>query len=227
MKKISFLPGLALIGLFVFSNFSTNAGNANFVEEFVSNNAVSDEGASGAYSFNKPHSTIGFRVKHMGLVDVPGYFRDFSGIINYDAKDVSKSTIEFSAKTTSVDTGVAPRDTHLRTADFFDVEKFPDMTFKSAKIEKKNKQWMMTGDLTMRGVTKQVTFPFELVGFAKDQKGGVTMGATAETTINRRDFGVNYGGNLPNGTPVLSDEIKVVLQIEANFIPPLPSAATK
>jgi polyisoprenoid-binding protein YceI len=115
---------------------------------------------------------------------------------------------------TSIDTGVAPRDNHLRTADFFEVEKYPDMTFRSTKVEKKGKNWMVTGNLTIKDITKQVTFPFEIAGFAKDAKGGVKMGVTAETSINRRDYNVTYGSNLPNGTPVLADNVRVVLQIE-------------
>lgn len=224
MKKISFLLGLSLLGWLIFSNFSIDARKPTVAEKFVSANIAPDEAASGAYSFDKAHSSIGFRVKHMGLVEVPGFFRDFTGTVNYDAKDVSKSTVEFTAKATSIDTGVAPRDKHLRTADFFEVEKYPDLVFKSTKIEKKGKRWMMTGDLTIKDVTKQVTFPFEVAGFIKDQRGGTKMGAFAETSINRRDFGVNYGANLPNGTPVLSDEIKISLQIEANM-PASPTTA--
>jgi polyisoprenoid-binding protein YceI len=226
VKKISFLLGLMLASFLVFTNFSATASNPTINERFNVDDKK-DVGTSGAYNFNKAHTTIGFRVKHLGLVEVPGYFRDFTGTINYDSKDVSKSTVEFSAKTTSVDTGVAPRDNHLRTDAFFDVEKFPDMTFKSTKVEKKGKQWMITGDFTLKGVTKSITFPFEVAGFLKDEKtGGMAMGATAETTINRRDFGVNYGTNLPNGTPMLSDEIKVVLQIEANMAAPAMTPKT-
>ena len=117
------------------------------------------EGESGVYTFDKAHSTIGFRVRHTGLIEVPGYFRDFKGSINYDANNVTKSTVEFTAKATSVDTGVAPRDNHLRTADFFEVEKYPDITFKSTKVEKKGKMWMVTGDLTMKAVTKTHQLP--------------------------------------------------------------------
>lgn len=178
--------------------------------------AKTDEGASGAYTMDKAHSSIGFRIKHMGLVEVPGYFRDFAGTINYDAKDAGKSTVTFTAQTKSVDTGVAKRDEHLRTADFFDVEKFPEMTFKSTKIEKKGKQWMVTGDLTMKGVTKSVSFPFNIVGFLPGDKG-TKMGVTAETIINRRDFGINYGTNMPNGVPMLADNITVVLQLECSM----------
>ena len=139
MKKLAFLLAFALVGVFVLSNFSTDARSTTIEERFAIGGAL-DEGAAGAYGFDKAHTTIGFRVKHMGLVEIPGFFRDFTGTINYDPKDVTKSTVEFTAKVTSVDTGVAPRDTHLRTADFFEVEKYPDMTFKSTKIEKKGKK---------------------------------------------------------------------------------------
>lgn len=183
-------------------------------------------GESGTYNFDKAHTFIGFKVKHMGLIEVPGFFRDFTGAINYDAKDPSKSSVEFTAKATSIDTGVAPRDNHLRSADFFEVEKFPELTFKSTKVEKRGNGWAVTGDLTMKGVTKTVSFPFNITGFLPaDQRSGGKMGVTAETSLNRRDYGVNYGGNLPNGTAVLSDDVKVVLQIEANRPRPTPAAA--
>lgn len=222
MKKTAFLLVFAIVSLFVASNFTTTARNTSIEERFAFSNKK-DEGATGAYSFDKAHSAIGFRVRHMGLIDVPGYFRDFTGTVNYDAKDVTKSTVEFTTKMTSVDTGVEGRDKHLRSKDFFEVETYPDMTFKSTKIEKKGKNMILTGDLTMKGVTKSVSFPFNLVGFVKDQRG-TKMGVTAETVINRRDFGVNYGSNLPNGTPVLSDNITVVLNIEANMAAPKPAA---
>lgn len=212
LKFILMVGFFALAAAFVLPVLNTTARMTTVADRFAGD-TKKDEGASGAYKFDPAHSTIGFRVKHMGLIEVPGYFRDFTGTINYDAKDVAKSSVEFSAKTASVDTGVAPRDKHLRTADFFDVEKFPEMTFKSTKVEKKGKQWMLTGDLTMRGVTKSIAFPFNVTGFLPGEKG-TRMGATAETTINRRDFGVNYGTNLPNGVPMLSDNITVVLQLE-------------
>ena len=224
MKKLSFLLGLALIGLFIASNMTTGARNTTIEERFAVENRQ-DTGASGAYNFDKNHSSIGFRVKHMGLVDVPGYFRDFTGTINYDAKDVTKSSVEFNAKMTSVDTGVANRDNHLRTADFFEVEKYPDMTFKSTKVEKSGNQWLITGNLTMKGVTKQISFPFNVAGFIPGERG-TRMGAVAETTINRKDFGVNYGNKLPNGTPQLSDDVKVILNIEA-VMPPAPKASAE
>jgi polyisoprenoid-binding protein YceI len=214
---IGILAFSAMVALFNLGATSNTVSAETFANEFAADTKLKPEDTTGAYSFDKAHSSIGFRVKHMGLVDVPGYFRDFTGTINYNGKDVKNSTVEFSAKTTSVDTGVAPRDKHLRTADFFDVEKYPEMTFKSTKVEKKGKNWMVTGDLTMKGVTKQVTIPFQVAGFLPDDKGGMKMGVSAETTINRRDFGVDYGKNMPNGTAMLSDNITVILQIEANM----------
>jgi len=216
MKKVSFLIGILLVGLFIVSNFGTTAENVSIGEKFSVGDKLTVEEQTGTYSFDKAHSSIGFRAKHFGLVEVPGYFRDFTGTVKYNGKDVAKSSVEFTAKMESVDTGVAGRDKHLRTADFFEVEKYPEMTFKSTRVEKKGKNWMVTGDLMMKGVTKQIMFPITVAGFVKTERG-TKMGATAETTINRRDFGVNYDSKLPGGVPAVSDEIKVTLNVEANM----------
>ncbi|CAN5307256.1 hypothetical protein BH10ACI1_BH10ACI1_01950 [soil metagenome] len=220
MKKIFAVLGLvfAFSGAIFFAAFYTSAANTTIAERFNVPNKK-DEGASGTYTFDKAHTFIGFRVKHMGLIEVPGYFRDFTGSVNYDANDVKKSSVEFSAQIASVDTGVAPRNAHLQKPEFFDAEKFPVMKFKSTKIEKKGKQWMVTGNLTIRDVTKSVTFPFDIVGFIVGE-GGTRMGITADTMINRRDYGVSYDQKLPNGTPAVADEIKINLQIEANMSAP-------
>jgi len=216
MKRVSFLIGILLVGLFIVSNFGTTAENVSIGEKFSVGDKLTVEEQTGTYSFDKAHSSIGFRAKHFGLVEVPGYFRDFTGTVKYDGKDVAKSSVEFTAKMESVDTGVAGRDKHLRTADFFEVEKYPEMTFKSTRVEKKGKNWMVTGDLMMKGVTKQIMFPITVAGFVKTERG-TKMGATAETTINRRDFGVNYDSKLPGGGAAVSDDIKVVLNVEGNM----------
>jgi polyisoprenoid-binding protein YceI len=217
MKRITFLSiGMVALVLLAFISVARiQPVNAFSAENFDADTKLSQVEQTGEYNFDKAHSFIGFRIKHMGLIEVPGFFRDFTGTVNYDAQDVTKSTVNFNAKVTSVDTGVAPRDNHLRTKDFFEVETYPEMTFKSTKVEKKGKNFIVTGDLTIKGVTKQVSLPFQLAGFATDQRGGIKMGVTAETVINRRDFNVNYGGNLPNGTPTLADQVTVTLQIEA------------
>ena len=222
-RAISFVI-LALAAVYFYVGNGAQAVEMTQLEQFAAQGAL-QTGESGVYNFDRAHSFIGFKVKHMGLIEVPGYFRDFTGAVTYDAKEPAKSTVQFTAKATSVDTGVGGRDTHLRSADFFEVEKFPELSFKSTKVEKKGSGWMVTGDFTLKGVTKTISFPFNISGFLPaDQRSGGKMGITAETSINRRDYGVNYGTNMPNGTAVLSDDVKVVLQIEANRARPAAAA---
>jgi polyisoprenoid-binding protein YceI len=202
--------------------FNASAGVETFEDSIRNGATVLDTGSSGAYSFDKAHTFIGFRVKHMGLIEVPGYFRDFTGTVTYDAADVSKSVVEFTAKIASVDTGAKGRNDHLQKPEFFDSEKFPEMKFKSTKIAKKGKdgRWIIiSGELTIRDVTKPITFPAEILGFIVSERG-TRMGISAETTINRREFGVTYDVKLPNGTPSVADMITVTLQIEANMPAP-------
>lgn len=219
--KLRFLCLSIVVAVFAIAFVSFDMGDGNsrakaFAAKFTDSKLTAEE-TSGSYDIDPKHSYIGFRVVHMGLTEVPGSFRDFAGTINYDGKDVSKSSVNFMAKVTSVDTGVAPRDNHLRTADFFEVEKYPEMTFKSTKVEKKDKNWLVTGDFTLKGVTKQITIPFTLNGMMKDQKGNVKMGVSAQTTINRQDYGVKWGNKLPDGTLALSDTVKIDLQLEAGM----------
>ena len=212
MKRALFLTSFILFAVFVLAQSTTQAGNQTFFERFDTKQL----GESGTYNFDRPHSFIGFKVKHNGLIEVPGFFRDFTGKINYDATDVTKSFVEFTAKATSVDTGVGARDNHLRTKDFFEVEKYPEITFKSTKIEKKGKNWLVTGDFTMKGVTKSISIPVQIAGFLPGgERSGPRVGVTGETIINRRDYGVNYDAKLPSGIMAVDDNVKIVLQIEA------------
>lgn len=217
--KISVIALMALSAFILFSQPGAEASRSRFDERFAT---AASTGDSGTYNFDKSHSFIGFRIKHNGLIEVPGYFRDFVGSVNYDAKDVTKSSVEFTAKVTSIDTGIAPRDNHLRTKDFFEIETYPDLKFKSTKIEKKGEMLMLTGDLTIKAVTKSVTFPFKITGFnPATQRSGPRMGIVAETTINRREFGVTYGDP---SAPIIgvADAVKIDLQIEA--LGPKPAA---
>ena len=198
---------MAAVGCVCFAGFTRTSAHVLTISEKFSGSTV--EGESGVYDFDPYHTSIGFTVVHMGLINVPGYFKEFTGTVNYNAADVTKSTVEFSAKTASVDTRVEQRDNHLRTADFFDVEKYPEMTFRSTKVVKNGEILEVTGDLTLRGVTKSITLPVSIVGF-KDGKGGKVMGAMAETTIDRSDYGVNYGLN-----GVVSKDVRIILNIEA------------
>jgi polyisoprenoid-binding protein YceI len=203
---------VAMFALAVLYGSNTNAVNRTFEERFAVPN-----GESGTYNFDRAHSFISFTVKHNGLIYVPGFFRDFTGAVNYDAKDVSKSSVTFTAKATSIDTGNTGRDTHLRSKDFFEVETYPELTFKSTKVETKGKQMIVTGDLTMKGVTKSISIPFNIPGFvAANQRTGPRMGIVGETNLNRRDFNITYGNNIPGTTvPVIADDVQIRLQIEA------------
>jgi polyisoprenoid-binding protein YceI len=216
MRSRIFAAGIVLSVMAVLAvSFGSRASTLSIKERYAAEKA-SDTGTSGVYTFDKNHTFISFKARHMGLIDVPGFFRDISGTINYDAKDVTRSTVEFTAKTASIDTGVAARDNHLRSADFFEVEKYPEITFKSTGVAKQGDQWSVTGTFTMKGVTKTISFPFNIAGFLPaDQRNGGRMGVTAATTLNRREYGINWGGNLPNGAAAVSDQIKIDLQIEA------------
>jgi len=225
MKRVVLFAMFALAAALVLSIFYATAETPSMAERFAAAKPDAN-GPSGVYNFDKAHTFIAFKVRHMGLTEIPGFFRDFTGAVTYDATNVSKSSVSFTAKATSIDTGVAGRDNHLRTADFFDVATYPDITFKSTKIEKKGKDWMVTGDLTMKDVTKQISFPFNILGFLQGQNGSTRIGITAETTINRQEYNVKYDKALPDGTPVADNNIKISLEIEANLPgPPKPAAS--
>lgn len=159
------------------------------------------------------HSNIGFSVPMMnGLSKVHGKFSEFTMDLNFDEKDITKSSVNVVIKAKSIDTGINARDEHLRTADFFEVEKFPDITFKSKQVIKKGKKLTLVGDFTMHGVTKEISFPFEIVGKNVDSKEQTAVyGFYAKTVINRRDFGVNYQHQtVPN---FVGDNIEVELNL--------------
>jgi len=182
---------------------------------------------TGVYNLDPAHSLIGFAVEHLEINWVEGRFKDFTGTINYDEQDVTKSTVEFKAKIASIDTEVAARDEHLRSADFFEAEKYPEMTFKSTKIEKRgNDRYVLHGDLTIKGVTKQIEFPFTFTGAVKDPWGGTRFGIEAQTKINRRDFGINYGNALAAGGFDVGSEVTIDLRLEAVKQEPKTTAAT-
>jgi polyisoprenoid-binding protein YceI len=177
----------------------------------------------GDYRMDAAHSVIGFSIRHNELALVSGRFKSFTGTIRYDDKDVTRSSVEFTAKVESIDTGVENRDKHLRTADFFEVEKYPDMTFKSTRVEKKGKSLVLHGDLTLKGVTTPVTLPFTLTGAIKDGRGNTRIGIAAQTKIDRRDVGITWGRPLAGGGFDLAHEVMIDLQLEALIPPPKPA----
>jgi polyisoprenoid-binding protein YceI len=169
----------------------------------------------GEYKIDPAHSIIGFAIRHLEINWVEGRFKDFTGTINYDERDVTKSSVEFTAKIESIDTGVEPRNKHLRTADFFDAEMYPEMTFKSTKVERNGKGYALYGDFTLKGVTKKVSLPFTITGAIKDPWGNTRFGVQAQTKINRRDYGITWGKALENGGMDVGDEVTINLQLEA------------
>jgi polyisoprenoid-binding protein YceI len=181
--------------------------------------------AAGDYKIDPAHSIIGFAVRHLEINWVEGRFKEFEGTVHYDDKDVTKSSVEFTAKVESVDTGIAPRDKHLRTADFFEVEKYPTLTFKSTRVERKGKDaFVLHGDLTLKGVTKPVQLPFKLTGAVKDPWGNTRFGVQAQTKINRRDFGIDYGSAFAGGGLDVGNEVTINLQLEAVKAAPKPAS---
>ena len=146
------------------------------------------------YPIDMNHSTVGFSVPIMGgLSKVKGKFTDFNINLTNDELDVTKSTVNVVIKAASVDTGIEGRDKHLRTADFFDVEKFPEITFQSSRIEKRGKQLIAHGTLTMHGISKEIALPFTITGVDENaDKTKKNVGYSASLVLNRRDYGLNY-----------------------------------
>ena len=170
----------------------------------------------GTYRIDPAHSSINFAVRHMMINDVRGRFTDFSGVIRYDGHDITRSSVEFTAKVASINTDVPRRDEHLRGADFFDAAKYPEMTFKSTRVGRgEGDRYVAHGDLTLRGVTKQVSIPFRLNGPVRDARGGTRFGVEAATSINRRDFGITFGNLIEGVGPVIADQVEITLLLEA------------
>ena len=168
------------------------------------------------WTIDQAHSAAHFAVRHMMVSTVRGDMGKITGTMNFDPKQPSAGSIEASIDMTGIDTREPGRDTHLKGVDFFDVATFPAMTFKSKKIESlAGGGFKVTGDLTMRGVTKEVVLDVEPLRPAiKDQRGATRTGTTATTTINRQDFGVKWSRMLDGGGVVVSDEVSITIDVE-------------
>ena len=169
------------------------------------------------WQIDPAHSRAQFTARHFGISNVRGDFYNLAGSAEYDGKDVTKAKVKVTIDVNTITTHVAQRDTHLKSADFLEVAKYPTMTFESTSITAAGAgKYKMTGNLTMHGVTKAVTFDLEAPSavITDPMNGARRVGAAASATINRKDFGVNYDSKLPNGTPSVSDEIKIQLDVE-------------
>jgi len=170
------------------------------------------------YKFDKAHTLVGFRIRHL-LTKVEGRFKDFDGTIWIDRASPSASKVELTIQTTSIDTAQDGRDKDLRSPNYFDVEKYPTITFKSTKIESKgNDQYDVTGDFSMHGVTKSIHVPVKSLGFAKMGKTD-KAGFEIALTVPRKDYGID------KGAPVVGDDVEINIQVEANKAVPEESKA--
>ncbi|CAH2031884.1 YceI family protein [Trichlorobacter ammonificans] len=168
------------------------------------------------WTIDQEHSSIAFKVRHLMVANVKGLFEKFKGTVVIDENDITRSKVEVSIDTASINTNVAKRDEHLRSPDFFDVAKYPAMTFVSTKVVKAGTgKLKVTGDLTLHGVTREVVLDVE--GPSKESKdpwGNLRSGATASAKVNRKDFGLNWNKALETGGVVVGDEVTITLEVE-------------
>lgn len=166
------------------------------------------------YDVDLDHSTVEFRVAHMVISKTTGRFTDYTGFIEMDPDTMKVRNLEAVIQTASVNTGQAKRDAHLREADFFNVEKYPTMTYKLKTYRKEGEDYVAIGDLTLLGVTREVTLVGRFNGLTKDPWGNTRVGFTAEGKLNRKEFGMNWNKVLDNGGLVVGEEIYLKLDIE-------------
>jgi polyisoprenoid-binding protein YceI len=170
---------------------------------------------AGTWAIDPVHSEVSFVVRHMMVSKVRGRFDKFEGTI-VTAEDPLASSVTASVDLSSINTGQEQRDAHIRSADFFEVEKYPNMTFASTAVKASEEGFVLEGDLTLKGITRAVAFNLELNGIGPDAYGGTRIGFSAETQIGRSDFGVDFNGPIPGvpGGAVVSENVTINLEIE-------------
>jgi len=169
---------------------------------------------AGTWTIDPAHSEVGFTVRHLMVSKVRGFFRGFSGTITI-GDDPTTSAVSVEIDATSIDTNQPQRDAHIRSADFFEVEKYPTWTFVSSQIRPDGDDWVVTGALTIKGVTRPVDVTVEFNGVGPDPYGGTRAGFSATTRINRSDFGVDIQMPLDGGGVVVSERIDIAIEVEA------------
>ncbi|AFY02458.1 hypothetical protein Bdt_2777 [Bdellovibrio bacteriovorus str. Tiberius] len=161
------------------------------------------------------HSSANFTIKHMMIAKVHGGFEKLTGSLSLDSSDITRSSIEAVIDASSINTREAQRDTHLKSADFFDVEKYPTLNFKSTKVEKDGDDLKVTGDLTIHGITKEVVLAVEgPTAEMKDPYGNIKIGISATTKIKRKDFGLSWNAALEAGGVLVGDDVSISLDVQ-------------
>jgi polyisoprenoid-binding protein YceI len=169
---------------------------------------------AGTWAIDPMHSEVGFSVRHLMVSKVRGKFNKFSGQI-VTGEDLPSSSVTAEIELASIETGAEPRDAHLRSPDFFDIENYPLMTYRSTGIRADGDGYIVDGELTLKGVTRSVPLKLEVNGFGPDPYGGTRAGFSATAEINRQDFGVNWNAAIEGGGVVVSDKVAIHLEIEA------------
>ena len=172
-------------------------------------------GTRTAWKLDPSHTLVEFSAKHLMITTVKGRITDIEGIIYTDEKDLKNSSVEATLRAVSLDTRTDQRDQHLRSADFLDVEKFPEIRFSSTRIQGDKQSFKLTGDLTIRDVTKPITLDVEFEGETKDPWGGQRLGFSATGKIDRREFGLTWNQALEAGGVVVGNDIKISLEVQA------------
>jgi polyisoprenoid-binding protein YceI len=176
------------------------------------------------WSFDTVHSHVSFSVKHMMISTVRGRFDAFSGSFDLDEENPAASSLDVTIDVASINTGDAGRDTHLRSADFFETDKYPTATYKSTKVEKIGEsEYRIEGDFTLHGVTRNVELKAALDGLTKDMQGNRRAGFTVETAINRKDFDLNWNVALETGGVLVSEKVNIL--VDAQIIERVPVTA--
>jgi polyisoprenoid-binding protein YceI len=168
------------------------------------------------WQIDTSHSHIGFSVKHMMIATVRGEFKAYTGTLALDSDDLTKSVFTGEIDIASIDTREPKRDEHLRSADFFDAETYPKMTFQSTRVERVDgNDYRIVGDLTIKGITREVVLEAEYAGIHKDPWGNTRTGFTASATLDRKDFGLSWNAALETGGVLVGEKVKLSLDIEA------------
>jgi polyisoprenoid-binding protein YceI len=170
---------------------------------------------TGTWTADSAHTTVGFSVKHLGISNVHGTFDEFEGSLQLDGSDLSTAKIVGTIKTASVNTGEPQRDDHLRSADFFDVEQYPELRFESTSIEAKDDELTITGNLTIHGVTNPITLQAEVTGTESDPWGNERVGLEISGSLSRGDYGMKFNQALGSGNVLVGDKVKLRLDVSA------------